>query len=329
MVKKKALWLKNNTGSDVSISDLGVKVLANQTTNVYAYNPYITEQQVKDSMESGSLAKRLESKVLSVVKGTKKARPHTLDHIKTSADVVEVVKSKTAVFIDTKEEDVLSDEELGDIADYGLGELGHSNTANIKTKDGSIVVKQKEDTPEDEISDVEVKFEKVKSSNVSEQSIVAVTKQVESQSDPVGPMADNSSTADQPFVVVQPPKDPEPQKATAIQEAEEKLKASKVKKVGDAFVVDGKDAESRNIKAIAAGDSPDTNDSVSNTYDAQVATKDESGAIVMKVKEVAEKETTEPVETEKPKVVKVAKKKAKKKTSKKPRKKKTSKKKTS
>jgi hypothetical protein len=334
MAKKKALWLKNNTGSDVSLSDLGVKVLANQTTNVYAYNPYITTEQVKKSMEDGSISKRLESKVLSVVKGVKKPRPHNLDHVKTSSGVVEVVKSKTAVFINTKDEDVINDEDLGDIADYGLGELGHTNTTNVRTEDGSIVVKQKEDEPEDEVSDAIVQMEKVKSaSNVSNQSVVAITKQVESQSDPVGPMAPDTSLPDQPFVVVRPPEDPEPQQATAIQEAEAKLKSmTKIKKVGDTIVVDGKTAGGRNLKAIAADD-PEAADADSvikdeSKYDAQVATKDESGAIVMKVKEVTEKETTKP-KTEKPKVVKVAKKKAKKKTGKKPSKKKTSKKKTS
>jgi hypothetical protein len=322
MVKKKTLWLKNNTGSDVSLSDLGVKVAANQTINVYAYNPYVTVEQVKKSMEDGAISKRLENNVLSVVKGTKKSRPHTLDHIKASSDAVEIVKSKTSVFINTKDEDVLNDEDLGDIADYGLGELGHNNTTNMRTDDGSVVVKQKEDELVDEISDATVYMEKVEDSGVSGQSIVAMTKQVESQSNPVGPMANDSSPADQPFVVVDPPKDPEPQQTTAIDEAEKKLyemnKAKKrIKQVGESVVIDGKETDKRNLKEIASGE-PDFHSIIKDEagVGVQVATKDESGAIIMTVMKETVEEKPEP-EIKKPKVVKAAKKRAKKKTSKK------------
>lgn len=289
---KKELWLKNNTGSDVNVGDLGVRVLANGTTNVYAYNPYITEQKVKNSIESGSLLKRLESGVLSVVRGSKNPNPHTLNHIKASSGPIEVVKSKSSVFIDTKEEDVLADEDLGDIADYGLGELGHNNTANVRTRDGSVVVEQKEDFPENEVSDVQVQFEKVKSSTVSEQSVVAVTKQVKAQIDPIGPMVKDSSPMDQPFVVINAP---ETEEFPILQETKQ---TNKVKKVGESFVVDGMETDKRSLKTPKAEVDSVINEE-STTYDAQVATKDKNGSIVMQVKEVA---TEENVKVEKPKV---------------------------
>lgn len=320
VTKKKALWVRNNTGSDVSLSDLGVKVLANKTINVYAYNPYLIKDKVDMSRLTGSLAKRLESGVLVVVKGTKNPKPHTLDHIKASSDSV-VVRSKSAVFVNTKEEDVLEDGDLGDIADYGLGDLGHSNTINVRTEDGSIVVEQRKNYPEDEVSDAWIRPKKIES-NVSGQSIIAMTKQAESQSNPVGTMAESSSPPDQPFVVINPSKDPEPQQATALQEADEKLKNTnkakkRIKKVNSAFVVDGK-ISGRNPEVLAASEGEkeiaDADSVIKEeaTYDAKVATKDESGVIVMKVKEVAKE--PEP-KVEKPKAVKVTK--AKKKTRKK------------
>lgn len=302
----KELWLQNNTSSDVSLSDLGVKIPANKTINIYKYNPYLTVEQVKRSQEDGSIAKRLKSETLIVVAGTKKLRPHTLDHIKVSDSVVEVVKSKSAVFIDTKGEDVLEDEDLGDFADYGFGELGHKNTINTRTSDGSIVVKQKQDDLKDEKPDAKVNLEV--QSNISGQSIVAMAKQVEVQSDPVGPVAEGQSAQGQSYVVVRPPTSTEsdnsiPQiQADAINQAEKRLEEmSRVKKSGDIVVIDGTIADTRDSDSIIKKES--------KTYDTQVATKNESGAIVMKLKEVSgeSEETTaeaKPVKAAKPKKVK-------------------------
>lgn len=272
MAKKKVLWVKNNTGADVSLSDLGVKVLANKTINVYAYNPYITTEQVNNSRLSGSLSKRLESETLVVVKGTKNPNPHTLNHIKTSPSAISVIKSKTSVFINTSEEDVLEDDDLGDIADYGLGDLGHNNTINVRTEDGSIVVEQVKDDPESEIPGLGVGVKS--SSGASGQSITAMTRQAESQSDPVGPIADSSSPPNKPFVIVNPSEDP-------VEIKEETKSATKIKKIGDTIVIDENSADSK--EALV-------DDSV-ESYDTQVATKDESGSIVMKIKETAKKVT--------------------------------------
>lgn len=308
----KELWLQNNTGADVSLSDLGVKVPANKTINVYKYNPYVTTEQVQKSREDGALSKRLTSNTLTVVSGAKDPRPHTLDHVKASNSIVEVVKSKSAVFIDTKSEDVLEDEDLGDFADYGLGDLGHKNTTATKVNKGVVVIEQKQDDLVEENFTATVKPEV--HSGISGQSIVAMTQQVESQVDPVGPIAEGQAAQGSPYVVVKPPDSTEegvPQVTMdAVKRAEERLKSmNKPKKIGDMVVVDGTMADDRDSdKVIKKG---------SKTYDAQVATKNESGAIVMKLKEVSEE--SEEATTQKATPIKVTKsnKKASKKTSKK------------
>jgi hypothetical protein len=340
----KKLWLQNNTGADVSVSDLGVKVPANGTLDVYAYNPYLTKEQVAKSKEDGSLAKRLSSGVLSVTKGTKNPKPHTLDHVKTSSRAVEVVKSKSAVLVNTKEEDVLADEDLGDFADYGLGELGHENAKSVRTGDGVVVVQQKQDDPDPEESDATVELEV--RTNISGQSVVAMAKQAESWSNPTGPIVEDVSSPDQPYIVVKPP-EPEIQQATAIKDAEDRLKAmdkARVRKEGNTIVVDGKTAGGRNLKTVAelnkvankqgvpvedlpqdvvASADADAVIKDEARYDARVATKDESGAIVMKVKEVSEEPLPESKKAKPTKVTKTKDKpKAKKKTSKKTSKKK-------
>lgn len=253
-MEKKTLWVKNNTSADVSLSDLGVKVAANQTTNIYAYNPYITEQQVQASLESGSLQKRLKNNVLSLAKGFKPKRPHTLDHIKTSNKAIEISKSKSAVYVNTKDEDVLSDSDFGEIADYGLGDLGHENTSNVKTNDGSIVVEQKKDPSQDQDQHLVLK-PTVRDSDV--------TKNVSSiiMEDPASEV-----TATDDVVVADIPKpDTEP--------AEEKPDHTPMaEKVDDTIVVNKPEDVEKT----------DENES----YDMQVATKDDSGVTVMKVKEV-------------------------------------------
>lgn len=276
---KKELWLKNNKEADVHLSDLGVKVGSLKTINVYAYNPYITEDKVKLSRESGSLSKRLNSGTLSVVKKPTSPRPHTLDHLKTSTKPVEVVKTKTAVVVDTREVDVLDDDDLGEIADYGLGELGHENTKNVKDVPGAVVVQQKQDPNEEPDPAVKVKMEKVPSTNASGQSIVAMTDMAEKATNPIGDVADNASP-EQSFVVVKPPESAKP--AAPV----EKPAVPGVTKVG----------KDESGAVVITGVDDGKKDTSASKYDAHVATKDESGAIVMKLKEVEGETTEEPAE---------------------------------
>lgn len=301
---KKELWLKNNTEADVHLSDLGVKVGKLKTINVYAYNPYITEDKVKLSMESGALSKRLTSETLSVVKKPVSERPHTLDHVKASNRAVEVKKiNKTAVVIDTKEMDVLEDDDLGEIADYGLGDLGHENTNYVRTEDGSIVVKQKEDAQDEEPTGAKVSMEVVPSSNMSGQSVVAMTELSEKAVNPIGPVAENASP-EQSFVVVKPP--------------EEKNKPTPSKPAVEGKTTVAKDDESGAV--VVTGDADKQPKPSTSKYDAHVATKDDSGAVVMKLKEVDGEDNSEAKPADEAKPVKVTKKKTKKATKKKTRK---------
>jgi len=212
---KKELWLKNNTRADVHLSDLGVKVGSLKTINVYAYNPYVTEDKVKLSKESGSLFKRLKTNTLRVVKKAVPGRPHTLDQIKVSNTPIEIVKIKTAILIDTKELDVLDDDDLGEIADYGLGDLGHGNTDFAKTSDGAVVVRQKQDDDAPEDPGARVSMEIVESTNMSGQSIVAMTELAEKATNPLGDIAENASSG-QSFVVVKPPEVPKTKVKPAV-----------------------------------------------------------------------------------------------------------------
>ena len=82
MSKSRELWLQNTTGHDVSISDLGVKVPVGKTINVYKYNPYITEDLVKKSLESGALSKKLSDGIVRIVK-KQPANPNCTPIIKT------------------------------------------------------------------------------------------------------------------------------------------------------------------------------------------------------------------------------------------------------
>lgn len=141
----KELWLKNNSGSDVNLSDLGVKVPKDKTINVFKSNPYITAAQVQKSLESGSVFKRLSNKTLEVVVGYSNPTPPTLNHIGLSSNSIEIVKSKSSIIINNKDMDILSDEDLGDFADYGFDPDVNLNSSRSKTNEGAVVVEQKQD----------------------------------------------------------------------------------------------------------------------------------------------------------------------------------------
>jgi len=166
-----------------------------------------------------------------VKKGVSK-KPHTLDHLKESTKVVEVVKSKSSVFIDTRDVDVLEDGDLGDFADYGLGELGHKNSKSVNDGNGIVVVKQKQDKPEDEDERIRTLIQKV-TGKANQSDAIVVTS--------ADKTVKNASEVD--LITVNPP-EPEPEA-----EPEEE-------------------------------------------FDTKVATKNEDGSIVMKVKTVKKPKTT-------------------------------------
>lgn len=287
----KVLWLRNNTGSDVHLSDLGVKVGKLKTINPYKYNPYITTAQVELSRDSGSLRRRLESGTLTVVPRHVTQRPPELDRVEVSDQVVDIVKVKTSVVIDTKELDVLDDDDLGDFADYGLGELGHKNTNFAKTPEGAIVVNQLQDELGPDESDATTTLSTITATNSSAKSTLVVTELAEKSVDPVGPIADDTAP-EQPFVVVKPPKEVIPKEAKA--------------KIGTKVSRD----DSGTI--TMSGVSDDYGKSELELQQRE-AVKDDTGAVVMRVKEDAPAETEDTPKAKPAKVKKATKKAARKK----------------
>ncbi len=265
------LWVKNNTGLDVGLGDLGMKIPANSTVDIYKRSHYITAIKVEASLSDGSLYKRITSNTLEIVQGRANLKPHTLNHLKASTKPTQVVKTKSSVVIDTAEMDVLEDGDLGDIADYGLGDV-NANVDYVKDETGAVVVQQHEDEPEEEVPEVKVNIEAMKSAGVSEQVIRVVVKET------------NELVEDKlkgKVHVVKPPED-KPEEVVQV-DAEAELK---VESRGDMVVVN-------ELKQ------PEVLTKDSESFDTQVATKDESGTIIMKLKEV--KEVVEPKKTAKKK----------------------------
>ena len=254
----KALWLKNLTGLDVSVSDLTVKVLANKEVNIYAYNPRLTEEQVKVSMESGSLARRFATKTLQIVAGPSKPRPTSLDRIKVSDKPVNIIKEKTSVLLDAAESDVLEDPEFGNL--FSAAEL--DKTAKYSKHNNAVFVEQKESAPQAEVPVVETEI-KVEGSLTGASTISIMTKQAESQS--VVP----TKEAD---VVVRPTVD------KFIAPKAPKAKKPKAKKVQEVVVMEQEAPKVEEaVKEVTA-----------KTFDVRVATKTADGAIVMELKEIVE-----------------------------------------
>lgn len=273
MSELKELWLQNTSGLDINLSDLGVKVPANKTVNVYKVNPYVTEAQVKQSLSEGSVFKRLNIGTLKVVSGQTNATPHTLNHLKESTEVAQVTKTKSSVVIDTKGMDVLDDEDLGDIADYGFEpDVDLSNVAHSRTNDGSVVVNQRQGDDalpfEVPAKSDEVAAEQV--STMSQQSMVVMSQQAANATNPVGPISE----------AITPPAPTSPQNYVAEPQATEPERYSDH---SETEVVAGS-------KAVAVEKAVEEESEAAEEeeqFDSQVATKDDSGSIVMKFKEEA------------------------------------------
>jgi hypothetical protein len=139
----KELWLYNATDSDVSLSDLGVKVPSKSSVNVYKYNPYLTEAQVQQSMEDGSLAKRLAgpSPILRVVQNKVNSGKEQINQIKISGKPIIATHTKTSVVIDPAEDTQQIDGTF-DFADYGV----ESSVVESVVVEDAVVVKAKTDT---------------------------------------------------------------------------------------------------------------------------------------------------------------------------------------
>lgn len=133
---KKEVWVLNLTKNDVMISDLGVKVPANQTVNICSANPYLTEYQINKSQKDGSLCNRLKSSTLKIIK---KKTTNGKDHVTkvlSSDEPIKATRLRSAVVISHSTDEENTDSSGFDFADYGVDPI----SIPIK-EDSSVLIK--------------------------------------------------------------------------------------------------------------------------------------------------------------------------------------------
>lgn len=254
----KELWLQNQNNVDVSLSDLGVKVGANKTIEVFAYNPYLTEDQVTKSLNSGSISKRLKSGALKKVAGKPSDKEHGVGVLESVTRPTNNVRVRSSVIVEPKQEEDLIVEDLMDIADYGLDGL-EENVNMVKNPNGAVTVEQKtEEVPvEEKLVKPDLKIEKLQ--NTSTQSIyVTVNDSVEQE---------NAL----PTHIVEPPKEAitQPPEDKPVVKEEPKVIATE-----ESVAVEP--PKNKEEKPVDAGEKKEG---------MRIATKTKSGITVMKVKE--------------------------------------------
>lgn len=307
---KKELWVQNSGTMDVSLSDLGVKVPVGKTVNIFAVNPYLTEEKVQASLDSGALAKRLGNNRLKLVEKSTNTKPAVLDRIKQSTEPLQVKKTKSSVVVESGNPELNEegDKEGFSFADYGIGDVGE-DVSQVK-KGASVVVEAKKDEVEDETSDT-VLEPKVKN-NISNQSVVTMEKMSQNSSHPAGKFADMSVGPAQgkPFVVTPPPSTEDESKTEAP--ASPKMEPVLDETTGVVTTNMGVTAAARDLELQAeinqlAENMDTTPDKLPESlieslkaeraikseptkFDSKVATKTAEGATVMKIKEVEKEE---------------------------------------
>ena len=295
-MNNKELWVQNISNSDVSLSDLGLKVPVGKSVNVFAANPYVTEGQVASSMESGSLYKRLNDHgVLRLVVRKPQENLAAIKKVyEDNTGSAYAKKTKSSVVIESKGVNITEDEAF-DFADYGV-DIGN-DVSQVREK-GSVFVEQKED-PANEPEPGSPLAPKTSAGPAQRQSSILMKHQSDSQANPFGKVAENKAPgAETPFVVSAPP-EAEPQEAMPTPEE------PKVEKQHDGSIAVAGKTKHRNIAEIAGNKDLAEESFIKDEakYDARVATKSEDGAIVMKLKEEAKEE----VKQEKPKPARKAK----------------------
>ena len=289
----KVLWVQNPGSADVSLSDLGMKVPAGKTVNIFKVNPYLTEAQVEASKASGSLSKRLGSKTLRVVEKAVSVNPPSLNQIKQSDQTVQAKKTKSSVVIES-DIDLDDEQEAFDFADYGINDLGPDVTRD-KQKDGAVVVTAKED----DVTTGEPEESVTTEPGMSAQSQKTMEETQKHMVDPTGPHAKMSRpSVSQPFVVAPPPDQPEETKEPEVSVAQPKPELGAT---GEILVTTDTE-ESQKPRSLAAikesqeeeleeGEAEDDGVELEETrFDSKVATTTEDGAIVMRLKEEEEAE---------------------------------------
>lgn len=268
---RQELWLYNTTEGDISISDLGVKVLAGSSTNVYKANPYLTEEQVNKSLKYGVLCNKIESGTLKMVNKRVNTGKEVVSRIKQSDTPIKATKTRSGVVIEPETTEEIQDRSGFDFADYGIDEDIVSKVAENK----AVVIKAKEDP---------VVVEK------------AQVNMLEQPSNPMGKLAELKTVPNSSAIVVDDTikqDKPKPKKVKAAKEpvkvtrtetpepdivAEEvKTSETKVVKSGEGVVVEQVKSDLDFLDSLAPKKEPESG--------MRVATRNKSGVIVMKTEE--------------------------------------------
>ena len=146
---KNELWVQNLDTSDRKIHDLGVKVPAGKTINIYAFNPRLTAAEVGLSMKSGDLARRTAAGILRVVERKVKVMPKDLLKVGVSKKPVMAKKGKSSIYIDPNDNELVTEDGSFDFADYGISDID----TTTKKEAGSVMIRPPDKVdvkPEDE-----------------------------------------------------------------------------------------------------------------------------------------------------------------------------------
>jgi hypothetical protein len=138
----KELWILNLSKKIVAVEDLNFKVQIGAVINVYHHNPDLTEDQVERSMKSGSLFENLDNAKLKIVKKKVSDGKAKVRQIAQSNEPIKAVKTRTAIVIEQKTDEV-ADTEGFDFADYGVDGVASPVKENV-----GIVIRAKEDPVE-------------------------------------------------------------------------------------------------------------------------------------------------------------------------------------
>ena len=284
---KRALWLQNPGTSDVNIGDLGVKVPAGKTINIFAYNPYLSEEKVETSKGWGSLARRLLTGVLKIVKKAPTGRPSILDQIKASKNAARVTKTKSSVIIESNNNE--EEGETFDFADYGISDIiSHENNA------GAILVNTKQDNGNSNKEEITGTIKLSPKEEMGQSKQTRIVMDASKKTNLLGSEKTDTLTSETPFIVTKGDKLSETETKTDIVFHD---KDSIPQVIVDKTMVTNKEesdpsvqSKSKTLTPIPIDDDKNNSTVLLNkaraTDDAlKVATKTEDGVIIMQIKD--------------------------------------------
>lgn len=86
-MSKKNFWITNITKKDVTLGDLNVTIRSFKSIDLLSKGFYLTESQINNSLDKGSLSKRVKQNIISVCKVTPSPIP-TREKIEASKEPI-------------------------------------------------------------------------------------------------------------------------------------------------------------------------------------------------------------------------------------------------